>query len=136
MEEVANGGLNGPWDWWKAVEEGKVAVVIAFIKAGRDLDSQDCDGGTALYNAAYYGHVDIVKALVQAGASVDVAEEDGDTPLHISSWEGHLEVCKCLIDDGKASISRANDCGDTPLAYATTKRRKAIIAYLKFKGAK
>lgn len=44
-----------------------------------DLNIQDMDGWTPLYNASYEGHTEIVQLLVDNGADPNIKDEDGRT---------------------------------------------------------
>jgi len=136
-EKVKSVSLIEGEDWWEAAREGKLDVVRAFVEAGRDVDSKNEDGRTALFLAARFNRFEIVKVLAQAGADVDLVDNGGWFPLLLASYSGHLEVCKYLVEDGKsASINKAENNGWTPLKCATDNNRAATIAYLQSKGAK
>ena len=48
---------------------------------GADVNAQQKEGGTALWNATRQGYVDMVKLLLDRGADVRVKVKDGATPL-------------------------------------------------------
>lgn len=92
--------------------------------------------GNALIFASMSGYVDVVEELIRRGVDVNdtISTFFNMTALQIACQDGHLEVVKKLIEAG-ANVNVEDDRGDTPLLAAERNRHKAIVNYLKSKGA-
>ena len=51
----------------EAATVGDLALVLARIEDGEDVDARDADGLTALHRAAAAGHLEVVRALLTPG---------------------------------------------------------------------
>ena len=109
------GGLSG------AARSGDVASIDRLIADGADLDAQDLQGNTALYQASRAGRTDAVERLLAAGADVDLENSFGSTPVHVAARYGHADVIRALARAG-ADLDRRNrgiQAGMRPLGGAT-----------------
>ena len=98
-----------------AANIGSVGVTKKLLEVpDLDLDAQDSDGSTALYDASFQGTLEIVKLLTEAGANLDIAGgENKVPPIAIAAAKGHLEVVEYLIKH-KADINQQGLNGDSP----------------------
>ncbi|OTB16284.1 hypothetical protein K445DRAFT_47805, partial [Daldinia sp. EC12] len=65
-----------------------VQIIIDKLDNKTLVDIRDCEGRTALGNAASRGHVEVIECLVQAGANLDTCDSFGMTPLHLAAEAG------------------------------------------------
>ena len=80
--------------------------------------TDDWNGWTPLYFAAYNGHVEITRLLLQNGADVNVRSHGGNTPLHWAAIQGHVDILHLLVENG-ADLEAQNNYGERALHIAT-----------------
>ena len=89
-----------------------LAMTMALLAAGADVDARNQRGATPLHVAAQYNHNPaIIVELVGAGADLDARDGEGNTPLHASRWFGHPPVVHLLLELG-ADPTLVNDAGE------------------------
>jgi ankyrin repeat protein len=79
---------------------GLKEAMIALLKNGHDLDSEDTYGQTPLSWAAENGHEAVVKLLLEKGADLEAKDKDGWTPLLWAAEKGHEAIVKLLLEKG------------------------------------
>lgn len=87
--------------WWQAAkkaEDQKLKELLEY--EGRDVNSIDDNGRTALFFAAGLGSEKCVKMLLEEGADVHWQDKDGFTALHIAAGYVHTSVVKALLAFG------------------------------------
>ena len=120
--------------------EGKVEILKMTLTAGADLKSTNRFGGTALIPASHHGHVDVVNVLLATDIDVNHVNSLGLTALleAITLGDGgkkHIEIVRLLLEHG-ARPNMADKNGVTPLAHATKRGYRDMIALLRKAGAK
>ena len=99
----------------EAVITGNLEVVKQYIKAGKDLNVKEPQGGsTALTTAAVFGKTEIALALIDAGADVNMVNNEGSTALHSAAFFCRTEIVKALLENG-ADKNIKNKAGSTAL---------------------
>jgi Ankyrin repeats (3 copies) len=87
---------------------GALDVVKYLIESGMDVDVNDSDGRTALYQATMSGHRDITEFLVERGANAAVPTPSGQYPLH-GIWmfadSEIVEVARLLVYRAGADVN-------------------------------
>jgi ankyrin repeat protein len=84
----------------KAVREANTDVAKELLERGVDLEIQNIDGNTALWNACF-GECDLcVALLVQAGINLDNQNDNGVTALMYCASSGKEEMTKLLLQHG------------------------------------
>lgn len=83
-----------------AAKVGKVDMVQLLLSKGARIVTKDCEGNSALENAAAGGHDEVVKLLLEEGANVN--EETGPlsdgTALQCAATNGHLSIVQLLLE--------------------------------------
>jgi hypothetical protein len=120
--------------------EGRVEILKMTLAAGADLKSTNRFGGTALIPACHHGYVDAVKVLLATDIDVNHVNSLGLTALleAITLGDGgnkHIEIVRQLLEHG-AKPNLADKDGVTPLAHATRRGYRDMIALLRKYGAK
>ncbi len=120
--------------------EGRVEILKMTLAAGADLKSTNRFGGTALIPACHYGYVDAVNVLLATAIDVNHVNSLGLTALleAITLGDGgkkHIEIVRVLLEHG-ARPNLADKEGVTPLAHATRRGYRDMIALLRKSGAK
>jgi len=89
---------------------------------------------TLLHHAAHHGSVECIAALVALGADPKALDSGGCTPLMIAAAAGHLDAVRELLkhDD---RIDLASKYGWTPLVFAASREREAVVRLLLERGA-
>lgn len=113
-------------------------VALALGNSAKNVTSRY--DGTALIAAAHLGHAEIVAELIRAGAPLDHVNNLGWTALIESIVLGdggarHTATLKALVDAG-ASVNLGDRGGSTPLALATARGYRDMVAILERAGAK
>lgn len=108
--------------------------LLAFLKAGANVNGQSGSDGAAIHAAAASGHLRIVKILLKRGAFINAREATGISPLQVAAAEGHLAVVRLLLRRG-AQIDQASQLYGTALSAAASRGRAAVVSLLVKKGA-
>ena len=68
-----------------------------FLDRDVEIDFQDYEGRTALFDAAENGNSEVVELLLERGARADLTDHDGRTPNSIADRDtGYNKVLKLL----------------------------------------
>lgn len=118
----------------QAVRESNLEIVQLHMRSGKDLESKDYMGRTALHLAAEQGNIPIVQALLDAGAQIEARSNDDCTPLHSATYHGRLEAITALIAGG-ANIDTLAYGKVTPLHTAARRGQTEILKTLLTSGA-
>lgn len=119
-----------------AAQDGKLAIVTAFIRAHVNIDAviDSPDGGTALAMASFTGDQAMVTLLLDAGCNTSITSTGGHHPLRIAARKGHTEVVRLLIDAG-ADVNAICPDGITALTAGVAARSCGVIRKLLEGGA-
>jgi ankyrin repeat protein len=111
-----------------AAYKGHTEIVQLLLEAGADVTARDPGmKATALHAAAYAGRTEAAQLLLQYHIDIDKqGPYNGYTALHDAIWQGHDAIAQLLIDAG-ANLTLQSHAGETPLAFAKTKHRQAIV---------
>lgn len=104
------------------------------INAGAKINHQNSYGTTALMTVASQKNSEILEELLAAGAEVNAADEDGKTALMLAASEGLVLNVRLLVLAG-ANIDARDGEGKNALMYAIENEHRAVIRFLKSKGA-
>jgi beta-lactamase regulating signal transducer with metallopeptidase domain/ankyrin repeat protein len=123
----------------EAVHTGRAAVIDLLLAKGANAGMPVQGDGDPLIAAAASGRLDLVKTLVEHGASVESFVPGDETPLINAAQSGDLATVAYLVDKG-ADVNRAVPAnrGETrsPLGEAAKHGHRAVVDYLKAKGAR
>ncbi|OQR96508.1 hypothetical protein ACHHYP_15493 [Achlya hypogyna] len=117
-----------------AAEKGHLEVVTRLLKETHrlDLNAQNQDGKTALYQASCFGHAAICRALLAAGADVSIATSKGVAPIVIAIVVQNIDIVELLL--AHVDIN-APLLGASLLFMAVQRRSVAIVELLVRHGA-
>lgn len=105
-----------------AIQEQRLNVVKALVRAGASLEARDRHGFTAIDQAVGEGSLKIVEFLLKAGANVNGRTANG-TPLHTAcAWRRPL-IARLLLQHG-ADPSLLDEDGRRPIDFI--KRAKSV----------
>jgi hypothetical protein len=82
----------------RAATDGLVAVVIACLQEGAEIDSVNDKRRTALMSAAYAGHLKVVEVLLEAGADKTLRDSINETAEDDARAKGHKDIETLLQD--------------------------------------
>jgi ankyrin repeat protein len=116
-----------------AAMRGDKKSVIDLINSGRNPDSQNQFGETALMGAIYSGNNEIVEVLLAEGADVNLPDSKGNTPLIVASARNNVQAVQQLVKAG-ADIDIANNASDTPILVAALKNNNQVLDNLVREG--
>jgi bla regulator protein BlaR1 len=128
-----------------AARRGRLSLVTMLLDRGADPNLAVPGDGNALIMAAREGHVDIVTLLLDRGANIDDVVDGDENALIQASGHGALEVVKLLVARGadvNARVFVEDDYGRTggewrtPLSMAEGGRHRAVVEFLKSRGAR
>jgi len=119
----------------EAARQGDLERVHEFLKNGKDVDSPDFKGVTALGYAVGHDKLPVVKVLLAAKANGNKVDSAGNTAVHFAAGYGRVQILEHLIASG-AAIGGVNAQGMTPLAAAQQNKQAACVTVLQRNGAK
>lgn len=112
-----------------AAAGGHVEVAKLLLAKGARVNENNNQGYTALMLAAKNGHDKVVDLLLGGRAEVNAADSKNNTALMYAVHGGNADVAKTLIDKG-ARVNYKSSSGVSPLALATKKENKELVALL------
>jgi ankyrin repeat protein len=120
-----------------AVKYKKIEIVEYLLENGADVNIEENDGQTPLFNAAIHnndGDMTITKLLLKKGANINHKDNDGKTPLILASTYGNIEFVKILLKEENLDLNVRNSLenGGTALTYANSAE---VIKLLEEAGA-
>ena len=118
-------------DMIAAVNNDRAGDVKALLARGVDPDTVDPNGDPCSTSAARAGFTGPSTSCSRPRSTSTRAARFGDTPMMGAALEGHLEIVKKLRARGAALDYK----GWTPLIYAATGGRDAVVAFLLDQGA-
>jgi ankyrin repeat protein len=118
-----------------AAMQGDRVAVRTLLQQGRDVNTAQGDGMTALHWAAMKNDAELAQMLVYAGANVRATTRLGaNTPLVIAARTGSAPVVKVLVDAG-ADVKTPTSTGTTPLMLAAASGSVDAVKTLLAAGA-
>ena len=117
--------------------KGDLETIKAELEGGRDIDSRDAAGQTALMYAAENGQMDVVRYLISNGADVNAQAKDfflRGTALIYATSSNRLDVIEYLIENG-ADVNATTKNKETALFYAAARGYKKAVEILLKNGA-
>jgi hypothetical protein len=123
-----------PGNFLEAAKNGQSDVVLLFLRAGMDSETEDAQGKTALMRAAAQGHVDTVQVLLANGAVVNNADDAGMTALMWAARWDHIDCALALLGKGANVNAKATD-GSTALSIARSRNNADLAKALQEAGA-
>jgi ankyrin repeat protein len=111
--------------------KGNYDVAALCLESGVDINERIAGGRTLLLAFAHQGDIVGTTWLVDRGAKINVTDEGNNTPLHKACERNSTtRVVEFLVERG-ASVSAANNNGETALDVAVQNEKKEIVAYLR-----
>jgi len=116
--------------------KGDLDTLKAELDEGRDIDSRDAAGQTALMYAAETGQMEVVKYLVSNGADVNARSKGigRGTALIYAASSNRLVVMEYLIERG-AEVNAMTQARETALFWAAANGHTEAIKILLKNGA-
>ncbi len=115
--------------WFGATRNGNLIEMKALHSQINNIDAQDVNGRTALFEAVSANRVKTANWLLMSGAKVEHADRFGVTPLSLAISNNNQSMLTLLLaHTKKASISFVN--GDNLLHYAIRMRNQESALYL------
>ena len=87
------------------------AVGLLLRHGGANINAQNEQGKTAIYEACAFGRTRIFRTLIEAGGDISITDHHGMTPLMAAAQHGLLAMMKLLIkqrDGGRNGILHIN----------------------------
>lgn len=83
---VYNQVLSDPLFNYVAHWNNNLDVLELFLREGVDINCQNSNGNTALYNAAYFGYLDKIKFLVEHRADINLKSNSSISPVEQAAY--------------------------------------------------
>lgn len=118
----------------RAASTGQVAIMVALIDAGADLEATgEPEKAHPLHAAALSDRPDAVALLIERGASVDAPDAAGRTPLMVACSFGRVRAAAALLANGANPRAINKAWMDSPIHYAayagSVELLKLLVAY-------
>ncbi|MDY0277037.1 MAG: ankyrin repeat domain-containing protein [Acholeplasma sp.] len=104
-------------------------VINELIKRGVNVNIQDNNLETPLFDCARKGKLEIAKILIINYAKVNITNKDHETPFHLASAKGNKEFLKLLVENDAIPNTLTND-KKYPVHYAILAGKIDVIKYL------
>ncbi|KAI8493684.1 hypothetical protein Bbelb_286050 [Branchiostoma belcheri] len=116
-------------------DEDKVKTLL---QAGVQVNTENSEGETPLWDAVRGGHANIVTLLLQKGADLgagaNTASGIGQTLLQLAAQSGNAEIVG-MLTKAEADLDKADDEGRTPLFLAAESGNAEMVSILIQAGA-
>jgi ankyrin repeat protein len=93
----------------------RLDVLEHVIEHGIDINSQDLEGETPIFEAIKRSETMMFKRLVMAGAHLHVINKRGETPFHYVVQSGDLKMLSVMISEQVLHVDNFN--GQFPIHY-------------------
>jgi cytohesin len=118
----------------RAASTGQVAIMVALIDAGADLESiGEPEKAHPLHAAALANRADAVALLIERGAAIDGRDAAGRTPLMVACSFGGVQAAAALLANGANPRAIGQAWMDSPIHYAayagSVELLKLLVAY-------
>nr|WP_298292132.1 ankyrin repeat domain-containing protein [Thiomonas sp.] len=114
-------------DFFRAVNIDDADTVRRLLALGFDPNAVDSKGNSALYLALRYNSLKVARVLIDdPRVNLNQLNPADENALMIACLQGDLDIVKLMVEKG----AEINKPGWTPLAYAATRGRTAIVKYL------
>lgn len=94
-----------------------IAIARALLDVNLGVDTQDCDGVTALMLASRAGQNELLAFLLKRGANILLKDNKGRTALTFAAKRGHTSTIRILVSSG-ADVNAVSENGTTALISA------------------
>jgi len=118
-----------------AAKRGDLQKIQEFLKDGKDVNSKDFKGVTALGYAVGHDQMSVVKVLIDAKANINDVDSAGNSAVHFAAGYGRVKILEHLLSRG-ANASKVNQMGLTPMGAAQQNKQQQAMALLQRHGAK
>jgi hypothetical protein len=120
---------------WTALN-GDLTTVSALLAAGAKTELVTRVGSyTPLHLASSRGHGAVVAKLLDSGSNAKALTATGVQAIHLAAQAGNPDAVKALLDHGADVNVRDDTHGRTPLVFAASEDRVAVMKVLIAKGA-
>jgi len=113
-----------------AVSYGKSKSAMYLIENSNDIDKNNIDWKSLLFDAVLYTDQDLIKLLASKTGTVNIQNHEGFTPLMYATIYGNTITLKYLLDLG-ADPTYRDVYGKSALDYAMSYKNKAAYDFLK-----
>ena len=114
---------------WKDTQGLQVRLLRKAMKAGADVNFQNCQGNSALHFASHRGDLDVVEVLLSLKASPKLVNAEGNTALMYAAHGGYEEICTALLE-AAAPVAVTNRAGLTAETMADRRNFKTCAALI------
>jgi uncharacterized protein len=121
----------------RAIQQGNLADVRAWIAAGKSIEDRDPTATTPLALAAYFNKPSIFEELLAAGANT-ASTDDGNHVFFYAAWRGSKRMVQALLDNGvdiDGQFLNAISSGQTALMGAAKGGHLELVKFLVGKKA-
>jgi hypothetical protein len=116
---VDNNGRT-PLHWISSISDDSVVRIL--VELGADIDSQDNDGMTALFNASRWpAQISRLEMLLALCASVRLVTKHGQAPCHLAAaWQQNVGLCALVAAGG--DLDQLDYKSESPRMIAARRR--------------
>jgi ankyrin repeat protein len=122
----------GRTDVHNSVIEKDITTLMKLLSAGKNIDSQDDNGWTALHFAAQSSNIEIINLLLKNNANPNLIDIHGNSPLWTATMNarGNFDCVEALLKYN-ARPDEKNNAGRSPLDMANTIKNGLDKIFLK-----
>ncbi|PTB38104.1 hypothetical protein M441DRAFT_102744, partial [Trichoderma asperellum CBS 433.97] len=120
-----------------AVAESNVRLVQALIMRRAELNLQDQEGRTPLYEAASRNVANCLKLLINAGANINITDNSDISPLAAAAAQNHehsidllLDLLSMILKAKPEAVRDIDEDGWTPLHWACRQKNSVDIIHI------
>ena len=109
-------------------------ILRVLLDAGADINFQDMEGRTAVFQAVKYARSDMLHLLIERGCDINIGKYNQSNCLHLAAKRSDEEIIRQLIDAGH-ELDSVNWGGNTALLIACRFCQKEVVLRLLRAGA-
>jgi hypothetical protein len=109
-------------------------AVIDLLKDGKDANTQDQEGNTALHWAAWFRRDALLSTLLARGARPDIKNSQGETAVHWAAKSSNITAIQVMTKGDHGMLSQRDCDGFTPFVILAQNDNAPVMEWMYLRG--